>query len=60
VPRSALTRIIRPRVEETLEMARDMLVKSGFSGEIGKRIVLTGGASQLTGMAGNSAPHARP
>ncbi|MBW3617526.1 MAG: hypothetical protein KY446_07165, partial [Proteobacteria bacterium] len=36
VPRSALTRIIRPRVEETLEMARDMLVKSGFSGEIGK------------------------
>ena len=30
VPRSALTRIIRPRVEETLEMARDMLAKSGL------------------------------
>ena len=51
VPRSALTRIIRPRIEETLEMARDMLVKSGFSGEVGKRVVLTGGASQLTGLA---------
>ena len=50
VPRSALTRIIRPRVEEILEMTRDMLVKSGFSGEVGKRVVLTGGASQLTGL----------
>ena len=49
-PRSALTRIIRPRVEETLEMARDMLAKSGFSEQVGKRVVLTGGASQLTGM----------
>ena len=50
VPRSALTRIVRPRVEEILEMTRDMLVKSGFSGEVGKRVVLTGGASQLTGL----------
>ena len=50
VPRSALTRIIRPRAEEILEMARDMLTKSGFSGEVGKRVVLTGGASQLTGL----------
>ena len=30
VPRSALTRIIRPRVEETLEMTRDMLVQLGL------------------------------
>lgn len=51
VPRSALTRIIRPRIEETLEMTRDMLAKSGFSGQVGKRVVLTGGASQLTGLA---------
>ena len=50
VPRSALTRIIRPRVEETLEMARDMLMRSGFSEQVGKRVVLTGGASQLTGL----------
>jgi cell division protein FtsA len=51
VPRSALVRIIRPRVEETLEMTRDMLAKSGFAAQVGKRVVLTGGASQLTGMA---------
>jgi cell division protein FtsA len=51
VPRSALTRIIRPRVEETLEMTRDMLAKSGFANHVGKRVVLTGGASQLTGLA---------
>ncbi len=50
VPRAALTRIIRPRIEETLEMARDMLVKSGFADQVGKRVVLTGGASQLTGL----------
>ena len=51
VARSALTRIIRPRVEETLELARDMLAKSGFAEAIGPRIVLTGGASQMTGLA---------
>ncbi len=50
VPRAALTRIIRPRIEETLEMGRDMLVKSGFADQVGKRVVLTGGASQLTGL----------
>ena len=50
-PRSALTRIIRPRVEEILEMTRDMLARSGFSGAVEKRVVLTGGASQLTGLA---------
>ncbi len=31
-------------------MTRDMLVKSGFSEQVGKRVVLTGGASQLTGL----------
>ena len=51
VPRSALTRIIRPRVEETLELTRDLLTKSGFAEAVGKRVVLTGGASQLTGLA---------
>jgi cell division protein FtsA len=50
VARSALTRIIRPRVEEILEMTRDMLAKSGFAEAVGQRIVLTGGASQLTGL----------
>lgn len=51
VPRSALTRIIRPRVEEILELVRDRLNASGFAALVGRRMVLTGGASQLTGMS---------
>lgn len=50
VPRSTLTRIIRPRVEEILELIRDRLSASGYGPHVGRRIVLTGGASQLTGM----------
>jgi cell division protein FtsA len=50
IPRSALTRVIRPRVEEILELVRDRLTASGFAGRVGKQIVLTGGASQLTGL----------
>ncbi len=51
VSRAQLTRIIRPRIEETLELVRDRLDRSGFAGAVGKRIVLTGGASQLNGVA---------
>jgi len=51
VPQAALTRIIRPRVEEIFELVRDRIEASGFAGHVGKRVVLTGGASQLTGMA---------
>lgn len=51
IPRSALTRVIRPRVEEILELVRDRLTASGFAGRVGKQIVLTGGASQLTGLS---------
>lgn len=51
VPRAQIVDIIRPRVEETLEMVRDRLHASGFAGRVGRRIVLTGGASQLTGLA---------
>jgi len=50
VPRSVMNRIIRARVEETLEMVRDRLQRSGLGGLVGKRVVLTGGASQLSGM----------
>jgi cell division protein FtsA len=45
-----VARIIRPRVEETLELVRDRLASSGLGHVIGKRIVLTGGASQLAGL----------
>ena len=50
VPRSALTGIIRPRVEETLELVRDRLEARGGAERGGQRVVLTGGASQLQGM----------
>lgn len=50
VPRSVMTRIIRARVDETLELLRDRINKSGYGSAVGKRIVLTGGASQLAGL----------
>ena len=50
LPRSALNRIIRARVEETLELVRDRLNDSGFAALVGRRIVLTGGGSQLNGL----------
>jgi cell division protein FtsA len=49
-PRSAVNKIVRARIDETLEMVRDRLNKSGFGGVVGKRVVLTGGASQLAGL----------
>lgn len=51
VPRSVLVGIIRPRAEEIMELVRDRLVHSGFDRAIGQRVVLTGGASQLSGLA---------
>ncbi len=51
VPRSALTRIIKPRVDEILELVRDRLNASGFAALFGRRLVLTGGGSQLNGIA---------
>ncbi len=50
VPRSVMNRIIRARVEETLEIVRDRLSTSGFGGLVGKRVVLTGGGAQLGGL----------
>jgi cell division protein FtsA len=51
VTREMLTRIIKPRVEEILEMVRDRLANSPFAAEPRGRVVLTGGASQLSGLA---------
>ncbi len=50
VSRATLTRFIKPRVEEILEMVRDRLAASPFAAEPRSRVVLTGGASQLTGL----------
>ncbi|OAN44459.1 cell division protein FtsA [Magnetospirillum moscoviense] len=49
VPRSMLIQIIQPRIEETLELVRSHLEHSGFDKMAGRRVVLTGGASQMQG-----------
>ncbi len=51
IPRAAMNRIIRARVEETLEIVRDRLNQSGSGHLAGKRVVLTGGGAQLQGIA---------
>jgi cell division protein FtsA len=50
IPRSMLVQIIRPRMEETFEMVRSHLEQTGFDKVAGRRVVLTGGASQLQGV----------
>lgn len=50
IPREMIVRIIRPRVEETFELLRDRLESSGLPAELRRRVVLTGGASQLIGV----------
>ncbi len=50
VPKSHLIRIIQPRLDEIFEMARARLEKSGFTDVAGRRVVLTGGSSQLPGI----------
>ena len=49
ITRSQLAGIIQPRCEEMLEMIRNEIEKSGFESSIGRRVVLTGGTSQLEG-----------
>tara|TARA_Y100001970_G_scaffold294367_1_gene451756 strand:- start:549 stop:1817 length:1269 start_codon:yes stop_codon:yes gene_type:complete len=51
VPRSLLSGIVRPRLEETFELIRDILEQSHASALAGRRVVLTGGGSQLSGVA---------
>jgi cell division protein FtsA len=49
VPRSLLTRIIQPRMEEILLEVQSRLRASGLDVAAGRRAVLTGGACQLAG-----------
>src|SRR5262245_45559867 len=51
VSRQNLVGIIKPRVEEILEMVRDRLNASPLAADPRGRVILTGGASQLTGVA---------
>jgi cell division protein FtsA len=50
IARSMLVGIIQPRLEETFELVRQRLEQSGFDKIAGRRVVLTGGASQLAGL----------
>ena len=50
VPRSMVVNIIKPRLEETFEMVKERLEGSGLARAAGTRVVLTGGASQMTGV----------
>ena len=50
VPRSMLVGIVAPRLEETFELVRKRLDDSGLAQFAGRRLVLTGGASQLQGV----------
>ena len=50
IPRSHLTRVLRPRVEEILVAVRDRLQATGMMDVCGRRFVLTGGGSELTGL----------
>lgn len=50
LPRALLTRIITPRIEEILELVRDRLKNAGLADQAGRRLVLVGGAAQLTGL----------
>ena len=51
VPRALVSRIAVARLEETFELVRDRIRASGLGREADRRVVLTGGAAQLTGVA---------
>jgi cell division protein FtsA len=51
VSRETIVNMIKPRVEEILEMVRDRLASSPFAAEPRARVVLTGGACQLVGLS---------
>ena len=50
VSRATIGNIVRQRAEEIFEMVRDRLADSPFAAEPKARVVLTGGAAQLTGL----------
>ncbi len=50
IERSFFISIIQPRIEEILEMVHARLVDSGLKDIAGRRVVLTGGTSQIPGI----------
>ncbi|MBW2272052.1 MAG: cell division protein FtsA [Deltaproteobacteria bacterium] len=51
VSRKILCEVIEPRAEEILSLARGEIIKAGLADRIPSGVVLTGGASALTGIA---------
>jgi cell division protein FtsA len=51
ITKAQLALIIRPRIEEILDLMRRRLAAGGVASEATQHLVLTGGASQLTGLA---------
>lgn len=50
MPKSSLVAVIKPRIEEIFELVRERLKNAGVDPFLGRRVVLTGGASQLAGV----------
>ena len=50
MPRGTLVSIVRPRMEEIFEMIRGNLEANGMDQYSGRRVVITGGGSQLIGV----------
>jgi cell division protein FtsA len=50
ISKAQLAVIIRPRIEEILDLMRRRLAASGLASEVTQHLVLTGGGSQLTGL----------
>lgn len=50
ITKAQLACIIRPRIEEILDLMRHRLASSGLAAEVTEHLVLTGGGSQLTGL----------
>lgn len=50
IPRSMLTSIISPRVEEIFEIVQAKIKRAGMEDIAGRRLIITGGASQLGGI----------
>ncbi|MDA0707822.1 MAG: cell division protein FtsA [Proteobacteria bacterium] len=50
IPRRMLTSIIEPRVEEIFEIVRDKIKAAGLEDTVGRRLIITGGSSQLVGI----------
>jgi len=49
--KAQIAQLVQDRIEEILETARDRLESAGLRDMAGQHIVLTGGASQLTGLS---------